>query len=136
MSENTHLLIVDDDHEIRELLAKQFQEYGFAVSAAKGGIEMFEQMEQQKPDLIILDLMMPGEDGLSLCKKIRQSSEIPIIMLTTIGEDTDRIVGLEMGADDYVTKPFNPRELLARVKAILRRSPNTETNKTPESNIR
>lgn len=123
MSENTHLLIVDDDHEIRHLLAKQLREYGFTVSTAKDGVEMFQQLDKKSVDLVILDLMMPGEDGLSLCRKIRQTSHLPIVMLTAIGEDTDRIVGLEMGADDYVTKPFNPRELLARVKAVLRRSP-------------
>lgn len=122
MSDITQLLVVDDDQEIRELLAHFLSQYGYEVTTAADGVDMFAAMAKQTFDLIILDLMLPGDDGLTLCKKIRNDSEIPIVMLTAIGEDTDRIIGLEVGADDYIPKPFNPRELLARIKAILRRS--------------
>jgi two-component system OmpR family response regulator len=116
------ILIVDDDHDIRDLLGKFLQQHGFNTLLAQDGIEMFDRLLQNPVDLIILDIMMPGDDGLTLCRKLRSESSIPIIMLTAIGEEIDRIVGLEMGADDYISKPFNPRELLARIKAILRRS--------------
>lgn len=121
MTDETQILVVDDDQEIRTLLADFLSNYGYKVSAAADGKEMFAILENENINLIILDLMLPGEDGLSLCKRVRSDSNIPIIMLTAIGEDTDRIIGLEMGADDYIAKPFNPRELLARMKAILRR---------------
>ncbi len=116
-----HLLIVDDDEEIRDLLGKLLKRYGYDVSLACNGEQMFATLQQQTIDLIILDVMMPGEDGFALCRQLRADSNVPIIMLTAVGEETDRIVGLEMGADDYLTKPFNPRELVARVKAVLRR---------------
>lgn len=122
MERTPHILIVDDHREIRELLAKFFAKNGMRVSIASGGGEMRQQLRGGAPDLIVLDIMMPGEDGLSLCRQLRQDSDIPIILLTAVSEETDRIVGLELGADDYVTKPFNPRELLARVRAILRRA--------------
>lgn len=116
------LLIVDDDREIRELLGDFLAPYGFEVLLAEDGEKMFKILQISRVDLIILDLMLPGEDGLSLCQKLRKQTNIPVIMLTAIGTETDRIIGLEMGADDYIAKPFNPREILARVKAVLRRS--------------
>jgi two-component system, OmpR family, response regulator len=122
MEKTPHLLIVDDHREIRELLARYFTKNGLRVSVANGGAEMRQQMRTGAFDLVVLDIMMPGEDGLTLCRQLRQTSTIPIILLTAVSEETDKIVGLELGADDYVTKPFNPRELLARVKAILRRA--------------
>ena len=121
--ENTQtLLIVDDDRDIRELLAETLMKYHYNVLLARDGKEMFSQLEKNNVDLIILDIMLPGDDGFALCRQIRMNSLIPIIMLTAIGEETDRIVGLEVGADDYLAKPFNPRELVARIKAVLRRS--------------
>jgi two-component system OmpR family response regulator len=122
MTEQPHILVVDDDREIRDLVARYLSKQGLRVSAAADGREMRRALDDWSIDLIILDLMLPGEDGLSLCRKLRAESRIPIIMLTAMGEETDRIVGLEMGADDYVAKPFNPRELLARIKAVLRRA--------------
>jgi two-component system, OmpR family, response regulator len=121
MQNKPTLLIVDDDSEIRNLLGKFLKEHGFNVLLANDGLEMATRLEEAHIDLIILDLMLPGDDGLTLCRGLRSDSEVPIIMLTAAGEDIDRIVGLEMGADDYLSKPFNPRELLARIKAILRR---------------
>lgn len=117
-----HILIVDDDREIRDLTARFLRKHGFRASTAANGREMDSQLAGGRFDLIVLDLMMPGEDGLSICRRLRSRGPIPIVMLTALGEETDRIVGLEMGADDYLPKPFNPRELLARVKAVLRRS--------------
>lgn len=116
-----NLLIVDDDPELRELLTDLLQKYGYEVQSASNGQEMFAKLATQHIDLIILDIRLPGEDGFSLCQKLRLNSMIPIIMLTANGDETDRIVGLEMGADDYLPKPFNPRELVARIKAVLRR---------------
>ena len=116
------LLIVDDDRGICDLLGRFFREHGFNTILAKNGTEMMEQLNKQAVDLIILDIMLPGEDGMTLCRKLRTTSQVPIVMLTAISEEIERILGLEMGADDYISKPFNPRELLARVKAILRRS--------------
>ena len=121
MERTPHILVVDDHREIRELLAKYFAKNGFRVSVANGGGEMRQAMRAGAVDLVVLDIMMPGEDGLTLCRQLRQSSDVPVVLLTAVSEETDRIVGLELGADDYVTKPFNPRELLARVRAILRR---------------
>jgi two-component system, OmpR family, response regulator len=117
-----HVLIVDDDREILDLVSRFLRKHGYRVTGARNGIEMRERLAAADIDLIILDLMLPGEDGLSLCREIRSLSPLPIIILTALGEDTDRIVGLEMGADDYLSKPFNSRELLARVKAVLRRT--------------
>lgn len=121
MSSAYHILIVDDHAEIRDLLKRFFQQHEYKVSVASDGNEMEEYLVHTNFDLIILDLMLPGKDGITLCREIRASSNIPIIMLTALGEDVDRIIGLEVGADDYVSKPFNPRELLARVKSVLRR---------------
>ena len=122
MEASPHLLVVDDHREIRDLLAKFMGKHGFRVTTAADGQAMRKTLEASRVDLIILDLMLPGEDGLVLCRELRARSTIPIIMLTAMGEDMDRIVGLEMGADDYVSKPFSARELLARVKAVLRRA--------------
>ena len=122
MDRTPHILVVDDHREIRELLAKYFARNGLRVSVANGGHEMRQVMRAGAVDLVILDIMMPGEDGLSLCRQLRQAGDIPIVLLTAVSEETDRIVGLELGADDYVTKPFNPRELLARIRTILRRA--------------
>ncbi|EKP0304364.1 response regulator [Aeromonas veronii] len=129
---NTHILVVDDHSEIRDLLKRFLEQHGLRVSCARDGKEMKRLLEEREFDLLVLDLMMPGEDGLTLCRELRVKSNLPIIMLTAMGEETDRIIGLEMGADDYLAKPFNPRELLARIKAVMRRTqaetqPATET---------
>jgi two-component system, OmpR family, response regulator len=121
MGATANILVVDDDHEIRELLSVFLQRHGYRVGVAADGRAMRERLDSASFDLIVLDLMLPGEDGLSVCRRLRAESDLPVIMLTALGEDTDRIVGLEMGADDYLPKPFNPRELLARIKAVLRR---------------
>lgn len=117
-----HLLVVDDDRQLRELLTRFLGKHGYRVTTARDGQEMRQALENWRIDLIILDLMLPGDDGLTLCRELRAKSRMPIIMLTAMGEETDRIVGIEMGADDYLPKPFNPRELLARIKAVLRRT--------------
>ena len=117
-----NILVVDDDGEIRRLVAKFLRENGFHVVAARDGQEMKASLDQTHVDLIVLDVMLPGTNGLDLCRELRRSSSLPIIMLTAKGDDTDRIVGLEIGADDYLAKPFNPRELLARINAVLRRT--------------
>ncbi len=127
MPGQSHILVVDDDREIRDLLMRFLSKHGFRVSAVADGNGMRVALDEGKVDLVVLDVMMPGEDGLSLCRRVRATSSTPIIMLTAMGDDTDRIVGLEMGADDYLAKPFNPRELLARIKAILRRSGQSST---------
>lgn len=116
------ILVVDDDSDIRTLLASFLEAHGYSVAMARDGSQMQRLLEQGRYDLAILDLMLPGQDGLELCRLLRQRSNMPVIMLTARAEETDRIVGLEIGADDYVTKPFNPRELLARIRAVLRRS--------------
>jgi two-component system OmpR family response regulator len=117
-----HILVVDDDREIRDLLSRFLTKHGMRVTAARDGAEMMKALGERGIDIVVLDLMLPGEDGLVLCRRLRAESALPVIMLTAMGEDTDRIVGLEMGADDYLAKPFNPRELLARIKAVLRRA--------------
>ena len=126
------VLIVDDDAEIRRLLTEYFERNGFRATAVADGRSMRAALKAAHPDIVILDIMLPGEDGLSLCRDLRTHSNIPILMLTARGDDTDRIVGLEMGADDYVPKPFHPRELLARVKSILRRARALPDNLQPE----
>ncbi len=124
-----HILVVDDHADIRDLLKRFLEQHGYRVTCARDGREMKKLLEHSTIELIVLDLMLPGEDGLTLCRELRVHSTIPIVMLTAMGEDMDRIVGLEMGADDYLAKPFNPRELLARIKAVLRRSqPHEEIN--------
>jgi two-component system OmpR family response regulator len=117
-----HLLVVDDDPQICELLNDFLSRHGYQVFIAPDGSKMKKVLDRSVIDLIILDVMMPGEDGLMLCKNLRQTSDIPILMLSAIGEEMDRIIGLEIGADDYLPKPFNPHELLARIKALLRRT--------------
>ncbi|MDO9253503.1 response regulator [Hydrogenophaga sp.] len=127
-----HLLVVDDDREIRRLIEEYLTQAGYRVSTAADGKAMRRLMEQHRFDLVVLDLMLPGEDGLSLCRDLRSRSNLPILMLTARGSEIDRIVGLEMGADDYLAKPFNPRELLARIRSILRRAHALPTNLVPE----
>lgn len=122
MTRAPHILVVDDDTEIRSLVAQFLKKHGFRVESAGDGVAMMTLFEAGRFDLVVLDLMLPGEDGLSLCRRLRAQSDVPIIMLTAMGEPTDRIVGLEMGADDYLPKPFNPRELLARIRAVMRRT--------------
>lgn len=117
-----HLLVVDDDSELRALLQDYLGQAGFRVTSVADGRQMQRALEAAPFDMVILDIMLPGEDGLSLCRKLRAESRMPILMLTARGDEVDRIVGLEMGADDYLPKPFNPRELLARIKSILRRA--------------
>ncbi len=113
--------MVDDDNEIRKLVADYLQRHGYRASEARDGVEMRRALDNDRPDLVVLDLMLPGEDGLSLCRDLRAKSNLPVIMLTARGDEIDRIIGIEMGADDYLGKPFNPRELLARIKSVLRR---------------
>ncbi len=115
------LLVVDDDLELRELLKRYLTDNGFEVTTVNDGHEMAEALLTGAFSLIILDLMLPGDDGLTLTKKLRKHSDIPIIMLSANGEEVDRIIGIEIGADDYLAKPFNPRELLARIRSLLRR---------------
>jgi two-component system OmpR family response regulator len=126
-----HLLIVDDDDDILSLLTNFFKKHSHTVTVATDGAAMFAALERHSIDLVILDVMLQGEDGFSLCQRLRAVSRVPIIMLTAVTDHTDRIVGLELGADDYVTKPFDQRELLARVKAVLRRT--AETPAVPAS---
>ncbi len=133
MEHMPHILIIDDDREIRDLLARFLQQNRFRVTTARDGKDARRQWENGHYQLVVLDLMLPGESGLDLARWLRESSDIPIIMLTAMGEETDRIVGLELGADDYVPKPFNPRELLARIRAVLRRVPEPEERRARES---
>ena len=116
-----HILVVDDDREIRDLLSRFLDRSGLRVSVARDSREMEKILHDSRIDLLVLDLMLPGKDGLAICRDLPAGSSMPVIMLTAMGETTDRIVGLEVGADDYIAKPFEPRELLARVRAVLRR---------------
>jgi two-component system, OmpR family, response regulator len=127
-----HILIVDDHREIRDLVARALAREGFRVSAAADGRAMRKLMADSRVDLILLDLMLPGEDGLSLCRTLRAESDTPIIMLTAKGDEVDRVIGLEMGADDYLPKPFGSRELIARIRAVLRRTRNRAEPAPPE----
>ena len=122
MQSQGHILVVDDDAEIRSLVAEYLSSHGFRVSGARDGAQMRAALKTERPDLVVLDLMLPGEDGLSLCRDLRARSNLPVIMLTARRDEIDRIIGIEMGADDYLGKPFNPRELLARIKSVLRRT--------------
>jgi DNA-binding response OmpR family regulator len=123
------VLIVDDDPKIREMLSLYFRKENFTVEEATDGVEAIRKVEQRKPGIILLDIMLPVLDGIEVCRQIRKFSRVPIIMLTARGEDDDRIMGLELGADDYITKPFNPREVVARVNAVLRRVPDSDFTK-------
>lgn len=132
MSEAGHLLVVDDDREICDLIRHFFERHGYRVSVAHDETQMQTQLRRNSFDLVILDVMLPGRNGLELCREIRGQSQVPIIMVTAINETADRIVGLEMGADDYLAKPFEPRELLARARAVIRRfAAGTEPEKKP-----
>src|SRR5918995_2157828 len=122
MDSAPHIAVVDDHRDIRDLVGKYLMQHGYRISLAENAVAFRRLLERNALDLVVLDIMMPGEDGLSLCRHLRTATDLPVIMLTAMAEDTDRVVGLEMGADDYVVKPFNPRELLARVKAVLRRA--------------
>jgi two-component system, OmpR family, response regulator len=122
MERADHVLIVDDDAELRALLGEYLGRNGFRISLAMDGMEMRRALDTSSPDIVVLDIMLPGEDGLVLCRDLRARSNLPVIMLTARVDELDRIIGLEMGADDYLAKPFNPRELLARLKSILRRT--------------
>lgn len=132
MAPQDHVLVVDDDAEIRNLLREYLEKNGYRVTTAADGKGLWAAINSTRPDLVVLDLMLPGDDGLTLCRDLRARSNVPIVMLTARGEETDRIVGLEMGADDYVPKPFNPRELLARIKSVLRRTRSLPENLQPE----
>lgn len=123
MTAAPHILIVDDHREIRDLVSRALSKEGFRVTTAADGRAMRKALADSRIDLILLDLMLPGEDGLSLCRTLRVESDIPIIMLTAKGDEIDRVIGLEMGADDYLPKPFGSRELIARIRAVLRRGP-------------
>jgi two-component system phosphate regulon response regulator OmpR len=128
-----HLLVVDDDPDLHELLGRYLSEQGFEVTGVEDGTAMDSFLATHSTDLIILDLMLPGENGLNIAKRLRNERDTPIIMLSARGEEVDRIVGLEVGADDYLPKPFNPRELLARIRAVLRRPTVSVQSETDES---
>ena len=121
-----HLLVIDDDHEIRDLLTRFMEKNGFRITAVRDAREARRAWTRGAFQLVILDLMLPGESGLDLARWLRDQEDVPIAMLSAMGEDTDRIIGLELGADDYIAKPFNPRELLARIRAIMRRASDTQ----------
>ena len=125
------LIVVDDDPEIRELLADYLGRHGMRALMAEDAEALRRLLEVETPDLLIVDLMMPGDDGFTICRDLRRHSDVPIIMLTASADETDRILGLELGADDYLGKPFNPRELLARIKAVLRRARGHQAPTTP-----
>lgn len=126
---NGHIYIVDDNRELLDVISQYISDNGYKTSVAKNGEELRSLMNNGSPDLVVLDIMMPGEDGLSICRFLRETSEVPIIFLTALADDTDRIIGLEIGADDYLVKPFNPRELLARIRSVLRRTHSLPPNK-------
>ena len=132
MDRQDQILIVDDDAEIRTLLTRYLEKNGLRATAVGDGRAMWQALDRGAFDLVVLDLMLPGDDGLTLCRTLRGKSDIPVIMLTARGEETDRIVGLEMGADDYLPKPFSARELLARIKVILRRTRSLPPNLQPQ----
>jgi two-component system OmpR family response regulator len=131
MKPDAHILIVDDDRGIRDLLQEFFRKRGLRASVAADGNEMEAVLRRGAVDLVVLDVMLPGRSGLELCRDLRTRQSTPIIMLTAVNETTDRVVGLEMGADDYVPKPFDPRELLARIRAVLRRNAGGEEKRLP-----
>jgi len=130
-----HILVVDDDREIRDLLSRFLEKQGMRVTAARDAREARKVWPLGRYHLVVLDLMMPGEPGLDFARWLRTQSDVPIVILTAMGEETDRIVGLELGADDYVAKPFNPRELLARIRAVLRRASGDGAAKEPPAKV-
>ncbi|MDI9451123.1 MAG: response regulator transcription factor [Limnochordia bacterium] len=129
------ILVVDDEINIQELIRVNLEQAGFEVEIADNGIAALGKFEANKPDLIILDLMLPGKDGYDVCKAIRKTSNVPIIMLTAKETELERVLGLELGADDYITKPFSPLELIARIKAVLRRSSGQEDDEADEYTV-
>ena len=132
----SHLLVVDDDRETRELLSLYLGQQGFEVAVVEDGKAMDAWLADNSTDLVVLDLMLPGEDGLSIARRLQSDHKLPIVMISARGEELDRIVGLEVGADDYLPKPFNPRELLARIRAVLRRStPYGQSDTTPDTSL-
>ncbi len=136
MDQTPHILVVDDDREIRDLLARFLEQQRLRVTAVRDGKEASRAWPIGHYQLVVLDLMLPGESGLDLARWLRTQGDIPIVMLTAMGDDTDRIVGLELGADDYVPKPFNPRELLARLRAVVRRAGDQAEPKRDSSHAR
>ncbi|MGQ9371017.1 response regulator [Azospirillum sp. ST 5-10] len=132
MDKDRHILVVDDDRDLLDLLHDFLVKNGFRVSTAVDGVAMFNALHQWAIDLIILDVMLPGEDGTSLCRTLRTQSDVPVIMLTAVNSEVDRVVGLEVGADDYLVKPFSPRELLARIRSVLRRTTHAEAAVRPK----
>src|SRR5471030_357144 len=128
-----HILLVEDARDIREPLARYLREHGYRATTAADSASARKVMKGAAIDLVVLDIMMPGEDGLSLCRSLRETSQIPVVLLTAKGEEVDRIVGLEMGADDYISKPFSPRELVARIAAVLRRTQALPPRQKPPS---
>lgn len=122
MTRPPHILVVDDDREIRTLLRDFLEKNGFAATAVADGLETRRALTNGRFDLVVLDLMLPRESGLEICRELRATSDLPVIMLTALGDEVDRVVGFEVGADDYLTKPFSPRELLGRIRAVLRRT--------------
>jgi two-component system OmpR family response regulator len=136
METTTHLLIVDDDRDIRTLVGEYLERQGYRVSLAADGAQMESVLSKHPIDLVLLDVMLPGTDGLTLCRELRSRSQIPILMLTAKGDPIDRILGLELGADDYVTKPFEPRELLARIRNLMKRISPQDSLRELESSFR
>lgn len=134
MDTTSTILIVDDDHDIRSLLAEYLDNNGFRTITATNGQEMRKVLDSARVDIIVLDLTLPGDDGLTLCRNLRAQSDIPVIMLTARSEPLDRILGLEMGADDYLCKPFEPRELYARIRSVLRRTQSLSHQQHPAEN--
>ena len=133
MANSAHVLVVDDHRDIREPLGRYLERHDVRVTLADGSAAARRVLRAAAVDLVVLDIMMPGEDGLALCRHLRETTRTPVILLTAMAEDTDRVVGLEIGADDYVTKPFNPRELLARIKAVIRRTRSLPPDCEPRS---
>lgn len=125
-----HVLIIDDDVDLTNLLTDYFLGFGHKLQAAPNAMRGMQALRREQPDLLILDIMLPDKDGLTLCREIREKFDVPILMLTARGELSDRVLGLELGADDYLAKPFEPRELVARIGSIIRRSANNFSNKT------
>jgi two-component system OmpR family response regulator len=136
MIESPHILVVEDDRDISRLIGRYLRDNDCRVSLATDGEEMDDAVHSARIDLIVMDVMLPGEDGLSLCRRLRERSRIPVVMLTARGEEVDRIIGLEMGADDYLAKPFNPRELLARIRAVLRRTSQNGASSRSDDGVR